>query len=219
MSGQIIAGHATHEGGCHAHVPSVPRVHAADLTGPEQAGSAYGGAGPHTAAVQGGGGLQLHVGQPLASRTLPYWQKMAQTGPHTKPVPPVPPEAPAPPPPAVPAPAAPPSPEAPAPPAAPLVPAPPFVPPLPAEPAAPVCPLAPVAPPPSAPPSGANTLKPQPVARTAASDASVRPRPIAARAITASPRACTRNPDSRARSAPGPPLGSRYRSARWPDTR
>src|SRR5262245_21330693 len=40
-----------------------------------------------------GGGLQLQVGQPLASSTLPYWQAMAQTGGHivAPPLPPRPP--------------------------------------------------------------------------------------------------------------------------------
>ena len=29
-----------------------------------------------------GAGLQAQVGHPLASSTLPYWQKMSHTGPH-----------------------------------------------------------------------------------------------------------------------------------------
>ncbi len=71
---QVSAGHfVLHEGGCHAHLPSVPRVQAAGMIVPVgQYGCAYGGGPPHSVGVHAGGGLHWHVGHPLASTTLPY---------------------------------------------------------------------------------------------------------------------------------------------------
>src|SRR5262249_49922121 len=64
-AGQRTAAHAFGDG---MHFPVV--------------GSQVEPAGHRTAAHRSvGGGLHLQVGQPFASRTLPYWQKIVQTGP------------------------------------------------------------------------------------------------------------------------------------------
>ena len=47
-----------HEGPCHAHLPSEPRVQAAGMIVPiGQYGCAYGGGPPHSVGVHAGGGL------------------------------------------------------------------------------------------------------------------------------------------------------------------
>jgi len=65
-----------HVGACHAHLPSVPRAHIAEMTFPPgHCGVANGGGGPQSVCVHAGGGLQAHVGQPVVgSTTLPYGQ-------------------------------------------------------------------------------------------------------------------------------------------------
>ncbi|HVZ76783.1 MAG TPA: hypothetical protein VG818_02235, partial [Gemmatimonadaceae bacterium] len=73
---QRSAGHLQ-VGGCHAHLPSVFRAQPPPTIVPVgQYGAANGGGGPQSSVVHAGGGLHSQVGQPLASSTLPYWQKM-----------------------------------------------------------------------------------------------------------------------------------------------
>jgi hypothetical protein len=65
----------THVGPCHAHLPSVPRAHVTGMILPfGHCGYDVGGSAPQSVCAQAGGGLQVHVGQPIESRTLPYWQ-------------------------------------------------------------------------------------------------------------------------------------------------
>jgi hypothetical protein len=70
--GQFVAGHIGQKGGLQEHVPSAPRRHVGGASWPWQSGGLKAGIEPHSARVQGA--LHLHVGHPLASRTLPYWQ-------------------------------------------------------------------------------------------------------------------------------------------------
>jgi hypothetical protein len=71
---QLAGPHIGHEGGCHAHLPSVPRRHIAEMGGapPMHSGCLKAGCVPHSVCVHAGAGLHAHVGQPLASSTLPY---------------------------------------------------------------------------------------------------------------------------------------------------
>ena len=91
--GQLEVPHMGQKGARHEHFPSVPRTQVVGAAGgPVQGIGRNEGAVPHSACEHAAGAaLHAHVGQPLASSTLPYWQKMSQTGPHTTPMPPAPP--------------------------------------------------------------------------------------------------------------------------------